>query len=70
MKKILVLFATFGLSFGTEQVILKKPSAPLGKYYPPQSNRFEYVSVMHEMSTAFYGVRLNINRELILERDL
>jgi len=25
---------------------------------------------MHEMSTALYGVRLNINRELILERDL
>jgi hypothetical protein len=42
----------------------------LGKYYPSQSNRFEYVSVMHEMSTALYGVRLNINRELILERDL
>ncbi len=61
MKKILVLFATLGLSFGADQVILKKPPASLGKYYPPQSNRFEYVSVMHEMSTAFYGVRLNIN---------
>jgi hypothetical protein len=61
MKKALVLFATLGLSFGADQVILKKPPASLGKYYPPRSNRFEYVSVMHEMSTAFYGVRLNIN---------
>jgi len=25
---------------------------------------------MHEISTAFYEVRLNINRELIPERDL
>jgi len=25
---------------------------------------------MHEISTASYGVRLNINRELIPERDL
>jgi cytochrome c556 len=61
MKKALVFFATLGLSFGADQVILKKPPASLGKYYPPQSNKFEYVSVMHEMSTAFYGVRLNIN---------
>jgi len=29
---------------------------------PKKASRFEYVSVMHEMSTAFYGVRLNINR--------
>jgi len=61
MKRALVFFSTPGLSFGADQLILKKPPASSGKYYPPQSNRFEYVSVMQEMSTAFYGVRVNIN---------
>jgi tRNA(Met) C34 N-acetyltransferase TmcA len=53
MKKILVLFATLGLSFGADQLILKKPPASSGKYYPPQSNKFEYVSVMHEVSEEY-----------------
>ncbi len=61
MKKVVILLTTLGLSFGADQVILKKPPASLGKYYPPHSSKFEYVSVMHEMSTAFYGIRLNIN---------
>ncbi len=61
MKKVVLTVALFGIAFGADQIILKKPPASLGKYYPPQSNKFEFVGVMHEMSGAFYGIRLNIN---------
>jgi len=61
MKKLFFSMVFFGIAFGADQIILKKPPTSLGKYYPPQSNKFEYVGVMHEMSGAFYGIRLNIN---------
>lgn len=59
-----LLFAHEG-HFSTEEnkgkVTLKKPPESLKKYYPPHSEKFEFLSNMHTMSTAFHGVRLNIN---------
>ncbi|WP_448587227.1 hypothetical protein [Thermocrinis sp.] len=61
MRKLIFGLMVLSVAFGADQMVLKKPPASLGKYYPPQSNKFEFLSVMHEMSTAFYGIRLNIN---------
>lgn len=61
MKRSLLLMSLlFGFSF-SQQVVMKKPPKPLEKYYPPQSQRMEFLSNMHTMSTAFHGISLNIN---------
>ncbi len=68
MRKI--VFITLGLSLfvfshgeGKGEVVLKKPPESLKKYYPPHSEKFEFLNNMHTMSTAFYAVQLNINDE-------
>ncbi|GAB6065818.1 hypothetical protein JCM9492_09100 [Aquifex pyrophilus] len=68
MRKISLMI--FGLSLfafshgeGKGEVVLKKPPESLKKYYPPHSEKFEFLSNMHTMSTAFYAVQLNINDE-------
>lgn len=61
MKRSLLLMSLlFGFSF-SQQVVMKKPPKSLEKYYPPQSQRMEFLSNMHTMSTAFHGISLNIN---------
>jgi len=52
-----------GVVFSAEKIVLKKPPKSLDKYYPPASKKFEYLSNMHAMSTAFTGIRLNVNDE-------
>lgn len=47
--------------FSADKVVLKKPPESLKKYYPPQSQNFEFLSNMFSMSTSFYAVNLNIN---------
>jgi cytochrome c556 len=64
MRKLISIFLTgmvAGFVFAKEQVVIKKPPKSLGKYYPPQSQKWEFLSKMHNMSTFFYGINLNIN---------
>ena len=61
MKRVLLaslILSGFALS---GEFTLKKPPESLKKYYPPQSEKFEFLNNMHTMSTAFYAVQLNIN---------
>ncbi|NPA42346.1 MAG: hypothetical protein GXO18_08750 [Aquificae bacterium] len=60
-KVLLLLTAVAGLSFSADKIVLKKPPASLDKYYPPASNKFEFLSNMHAMSTARTGITVNIN---------
>lgn len=60
MKKIL-LFALSIFSFAYSQELkLDRPPRDVGKYYPPNSNKFELLNSMHTMSTAFTGIFTNI----------
>ena len=64
MKKGKVLLGVVvgaSLVFGADKVVLKKPPESLKKYYPPKSQKFEFLSNMYSMSTSFYAVNLNIN---------
>ncbi len=61
MKRLYLTLALFvGISF-SQQITMKRPPKSLDKYYPPQSQKMEYLSSMHAMSTAFHGINLNIN---------
>ncbi|WPM31237.1 hypothetical protein IAE16_05275 [Hydrogenobacter sp. T-2] len=61
MKRLYLAFALLvGISF-SQQITMKRPPKSLEKYYPPQSQRMEYLSNMHAMSVAFHGINLNIN---------
>lgn len=61
MKRLYLAFALLvGISF-SQQITMKRPPKSLEKYYPPQSQRMEYLSNMHTMSVAFHGINLNIN---------
>ena len=61
MKKLLLSFLIISGVLAAKEVILKKPPESLRKYYPPQSEKFEFLNNMHTMSNAFYAVQLNIN---------
>jgi len=63
MRARILLLALFisGTLLAADKIILKKPPESLKKYYPPASNKFEFLSNMYSMSTAFYGINLNIN---------
>ena len=61
LKALAVLLSLSGFLFSAEKVILKKPPESLRKYYPPASEDFEFLYNMHTMSTALYGINLNIN---------
>ena len=61
MKKPLI-FISLMLSFSfSQQITMKKPPKSLDKYYPPQSQKMEFISNMHAMSVALHGINLNIN---------
>jgi len=62
-KLVLIPTLIGGVVFSAEKIVLKKPPKSLDKYYPPASKKFEYLSNMHAMSTAFTGIRLNVNDE-------
>ena len=61
VKALLVALSMGGVLFAGDKLILKKPPESLKKYYPPASKKFEFLSNMYTMSTAFYGINLNIN---------
>ncbi len=60
-KLFLVPILAGGVVFSADKIVLKKPPESLDRYYPPASKKFEFVSSMHAMSTAFTGIRLNVN---------
>ncbi len=61
LKHILAGLLFISTVFSAEKVIIKKPPESLKKYYPPESQKFEFLSNMYKMSTAFTGINLNIN---------
>ena len=61
MKKILLSLLIPLSSLFAGEIIIKKPPESLKKFYPPASEKFEFLNNMHTMSTAFYAVQLNIN---------
>ncbi len=62
LKKLLLAgFVFAGVSLSADKIVLKKPPESLDKYYPPASEKFEFLSNMHAMSTANAGITLNIN---------
>jgi len=61
LKAFFLALSVGGILFAADKVLLKKPPESLKKYYPPASKKLEYLSNMHAMSTAFYGIRLNVN---------
>ncbi|MCX7760675.1 MAG: cytochrome c [Hydrogenothermaceae bacterium] len=63
MKKLAILTAvltTLSLSSNGETIKLETPPKDVGKYYPPNSKKFEFLNSMYAMSTAFTGVFTNI----------
>ncbi len=60
-KALIFLAAAVSLSFGADRIILKNPPRSLDKFYPPKSEKYEFLSNMHKMSTAFTGIRVNVN---------
>ncbi|MDQ7038980.1 MAG: hypothetical protein Q9N26_07285 [Aquificota bacterium] len=61
VKLLLGAVAVSSVVIAAEKIILKKPPESLKRYYPPQSQKFEFLSNMYLMSTSFYAVNLNIN---------
>ncbi len=61
MRRVLVVLCMVGVAL-SQQLVLKKPPKSLDRYYPPRSNRMEFLSNMHAMSASFYGIRMNINK--------
>ncbi|MGC9120308.1 MAG: multiheme c-type cytochrome [Sulfurihydrogenibium sp.] len=60
MRRIFItVLSVVSLSFAAE-VILREPPKSLSKYYPPSSNKMEFLSSMYAMSTAFTGIFTNI----------
>ncbi|RMH81341.1 MAG: hypothetical protein D6674_00595 [Acidobacteria bacterium] len=62
MKVIILTLGICSSLVFAQQVVMKRPPKSLDKYYPPQSEKMEYISNMHSMSTAFHGINLNINQ--------
>ena len=61
VKTLGMLFLSISIAVSGEKIVLKKPPESLKKFYPPASDKFEFLANMHTMSTAFYGIRLNVN---------
>ncbi len=60
MKKILAIsLLSISVAFAGD-VVLKDPPKSLAKYYPPSSNKYEFLNSMYAMSTAFTGIFTNI----------
>jgi cytochrome c556 len=60
MKKIMFgVLISATISYGGD-ITLKEPPKSLSKYYPPSSNKMEFLNTMHAMSTAFTGIFTNI----------
>lgn len=60
MKKYLTTIALcVSISYAGD-VTLKEPPKTLSKYYPPNSNKMEFLNSMYAMSTAFTGMFTNI----------
>lgn len=61
MKTFAGVLLAGSVAISGDKIVLKKPPASLGKYYPPKSKSFEFLTNMYIMSTSFYGINLNIN---------
>ncbi len=60
MKKVILSsFLYISLAFAGDLTI-KEPPKSLSKYYPPNSNKYEFLNSMYAMSTAFTGIFTNI----------
>ncbi|NPA53121.1 MAG: hypothetical protein GXO21_00460 [Aquificae bacterium] len=62
MKKFLGILLTSALAISLSQaksVKLKEPPEELSKYYPPESENYEFLVNMYQLSTAFTGVMVN-----------
>ena len=63
MKKLLGIFlvSTLVISFShAKSVKLKEPPEELSKYYPPESENYEFLVNMYQLSTAFTGIMVNV----------
>ncbi len=63
MKKYLPLILSSVILFDVsvaKTVKLKEPPKELEKYYPPNSDKYEFLTNMYNLSTAFTGVFANI----------
>ena len=63
MKKliyILCVLSIFSISFA-KNIRLKEPPEELEKYYPPNSDKYEFLMTMYKLSTAFKGIVVNIS---------
>ena len=60
MKKLIVSALVFASVTFAQEIKLEKPPQTLSKYYPPNSNKFEFLNSMYALSTAFTGMFVNI----------
>ncbi|MDW8096238.1 MAG: hypothetical protein RMI51_05495 [Aquificaceae bacterium] len=60
MKRIVFLVGLFTGFVFSQQITMKKPPKSLEKYYPPQSQKMEYISNMRAMSVALHGISVNM----------
>jgi hypothetical protein len=66
MRKILSVFLFAGLLFTfaeAKSVKLKEPPEELSKYYPPESEDYQFLVNMYQLSTAFTGVMINVQEQ-------
>jgi cytochrome c556 len=60
MKKVIISTLVLASVSFAQEIKLEKPPQTLSKYYPPNSNKFEFLNSMYAMSTAFTGMFVNI----------
>ncbi|MEZ0324066.1 MAG: hypothetical protein ABWJ98_07140 [Hydrogenothermaceae bacterium] len=60
LKILVTVLAVFSISSKGETIKLETPPKDVGKYYPPNSKKFEFLNSMYTMSTAFTGMFTDI----------
>ncbi len=66
MKKLIATSLSALIAFSVanaKTVKLKEPPEELGKYYPPNSDKFEFLTNMYQLSTSFTGVFANMQEK-------
>ncbi|WP_457622925.1 cytochrome c [Persephonella sp.] len=59
----ILIFLVTSWSVFAGNVRLKEPPSELSKYYPPKSESYEFVSLMHKLSVSFTGVITNVKEK-------
>lgn len=63
MRKLAIISLSIFSIAVAKEVKLETPPENIGKYYPPKSEKFEFLNTMYAMSTAFTGLMTNVQEK-------